>query len=350
MLRRIVRNLGGGIASSFSGAVLSACAVLAVPFLALTALELPAAAIDRIAAPLSGYLEPVGTASPRSAAVGKPAQDGWQARLTRLVRPVVRTHSATPSLTSTRVAGASGGSERNVPDQSTADGGATWITDWSDGPVDTPASDAPTSGGSAGDGGHEGNDGTGPSEQSAPPGADGGDEQGASGGSGGGDGGTEAPEGDAGASLPSGGHGSDGDTSGDEDAGVAAGGAGGDSSSGDTGRSSDSQSPESQAGPASETGTAASSPDGGDAPAGQDESSVPGDGHGNEDAPGNSGNALGHNKDDKEKKEKQDKNEDAPGNSGNAPGHNKDDEDADPDESPGNSANAPGHNKLHTSS
>ena len=54
MLRRISRNPDGGVRSSLSGAILPGCASLVVPLLAVTALELPAAAIDRIAAPLLG--------------------------------------------------------------------------------------------------------------------------------------------------------------------------------------------------------------------------------------------------------------------------------------------------------
>ena len=54
MLRRIFRNRDGGVGSSLSGAILPGCASLVVPLLAITALELPAAAIDRMAAPLLG--------------------------------------------------------------------------------------------------------------------------------------------------------------------------------------------------------------------------------------------------------------------------------------------------------
>ena len=54
MLRRIFRNRDGGVGSSLSSAILPGCASLVVPLLAVTALELPAAAIDRIAAPLLG--------------------------------------------------------------------------------------------------------------------------------------------------------------------------------------------------------------------------------------------------------------------------------------------------------
>ena len=55
MLRRIFRNPDGGVGSSLSGAILPACASLVVPLLAVTALELPAAAIDRIASPVLGH-------------------------------------------------------------------------------------------------------------------------------------------------------------------------------------------------------------------------------------------------------------------------------------------------------
>ena len=53
MLRRVTRSSNGRI-GPFSGAILPACAALLVPLLAATALELPAAAIDRIASPLLG--------------------------------------------------------------------------------------------------------------------------------------------------------------------------------------------------------------------------------------------------------------------------------------------------------
>ena len=51
MVRRIVRIADEGIGHSLSGIVFPGCAVLVVPLLAVTALELPAAAVDRIAAP-----------------------------------------------------------------------------------------------------------------------------------------------------------------------------------------------------------------------------------------------------------------------------------------------------------
>ncbi len=54
MLRRIFKNPDGGVGPSLSGVILPGCASLIVPILAVTALELPAAAIDRIAAPLLG--------------------------------------------------------------------------------------------------------------------------------------------------------------------------------------------------------------------------------------------------------------------------------------------------------
>ena len=53
MLRRITRSSNGRV-GPFSGAILPACATLLVPLLAAFALELPAAAIDRIAAPVLG--------------------------------------------------------------------------------------------------------------------------------------------------------------------------------------------------------------------------------------------------------------------------------------------------------
>ena len=55
MLRRIFRNPDGRVGSSLSGAILPGCASLVVPLLAVTALELPAAAIDRIASPVLGH-------------------------------------------------------------------------------------------------------------------------------------------------------------------------------------------------------------------------------------------------------------------------------------------------------
>ena len=54
MLRRVFKNPDGGVGRSLSGVILPGCASLIVPILAVTSLELPAAAIDRIAAPLLG--------------------------------------------------------------------------------------------------------------------------------------------------------------------------------------------------------------------------------------------------------------------------------------------------------
>ena len=51
MLRRIFKNPDGG---SISSMLLPGCASLVVPILAVTALEIPAAAIDKIAAPVLG--------------------------------------------------------------------------------------------------------------------------------------------------------------------------------------------------------------------------------------------------------------------------------------------------------
>ena len=84
MLRRIFRNRDGGVGSSLSSAILPGCASLVVPLLAVTALELPAAAIDRMAAPL------LGRAGGGASLFAPPAAIQRERRLERDVRPVRR--------------------------------------------------------------------------------------------------------------------------------------------------------------------------------------------------------------------------------------------------------------------
>ena len=147
MLRRIFKNRDGGVGSSLSSAILPGCASLVVPLLAVTALELPAAAIDRMAAPLLGragggasLLAPPAASSASGSsngASGPYGAYGAAAGVTpfdpRFVGPLA-SESSPASASATRRA--RGGDPATGYGQS-------WITDWSDSPMDTPHSDDP---------------------------------------------------------------------------------------------------------------------------------------------------------------------------------------------------------------
>ncbi len=147
MLRRIFRNRDGGVGSSLSGAILPGCASLVVPLLAVTALELPAAAIDRMAAPLLGRS---GAGASLFAPPAATSASGELVRDVRRIRPV-RRHRGSRGLSIRRFVGSlASQSSRARPRPSalaaatSATGyGRSWVTDWSDSPMDTPHSDDP---------------------------------------------------------------------------------------------------------------------------------------------------------------------------------------------------------------
>ena len=170
MLRRIFRNRDGGVGSSLSSAILPGCASLVVPLLAVTALELPAAAIDRMAAPLLGR-SGVG-ASLFAPAAATSANGGWSGesgpygpyRATDGVMPFdprfVGSLGSESAAASATLRAHGGGSATGS--------GQSWITDWSDTPMDMPHSDDPgdddASGGASTAGGEGGAGGSGSSQ------------------------------------------------------------------------------------------------------------------------------------------------------------------------------------------
>ena len=292
MLRRISTNSDRGVGRSISSAILPACASLVVPLLVATALELPAAAIDRVAAPILGRTDRVANLQRPIAAqgsVGAPRRSyvtvgGRQAASGRLsVSPAVSSTSAVPAVFATAVEGPSAGN----------------TDDWSASAYDPPDSNEPL----------DPVGGPGPSDPPAPgrrPGPDGPE----------GDGGGRAAVGPAAPSQPG-----DAPDDGDWSAAPPAdpNGAATDDPAG-AGVDQDSDEEITDASPSSPQ---ESPPDGG-TDAGTSGAGDTGNAGDSGSAPGNSGNAPGHSDDG------------SPGDSENAPGH-------DDDSSPGNSENAPGH-------
>ncbi len=170
MLRRIGKSPDGRFKHSVSGLVLPGCASLIVPLLAATALELPAAAIDRIAAPLLGRSEELGDivppASPQGPRWGGDAAPGTNGSL---VPPGLFGAGALGLEASAQ----SGGAPFVLPtDGPTGDGeGLPWH-EWTDGMPEPPAADSPAGGpqedtpGSGDEGGSDG--GVGPTDDGDP--------------------------------------------------------------------------------------------------------------------------------------------------------------------------------------
>ena len=313
---RRISNSDRGVKHSISSAILPGCASLVVPLLVATALELPAAAIDRIAAPILGRTDPV-------------------ANLQRLVAqgPAGGTRGSFVTVGGTTAAGHAGAGPLSILSASAAsrlpvgvavagDGAASKTDDWSTSPF------APPDPAEQGDEGPAGDPGT--SDPSEP-------DTGSAGASP--SGGAEGDPSGPGSVSPRGDGSDDGPpvdppfTDSDEQTTTDSGDAGatGGSGTGDEDTSSLMSSPPLPADPSAVLdevmGASTDDPGTGGADGPESVSSASGDAQGDDDSPDHSGNAHGHN-------------DGSPGNSGNAPGHNKD-----YDGSPGNSGNAPGHNK-----
>lgn len=246
MLRRITSTLDGRFGHSLTGVVLPACAALAVPLLALSALELPAAAVDRIAAPVLGYeAEAFAAGRPPAAQtsrVGGPERVASRngRRVSELRRDTVRGSTAPASIT----ASAKARPEDGGSFQGGGDGTGSRVDDWTD-TASNPSLADPTE---PRPGGDEGGD----PDRTSPPGG----------------GGPPAPDG---GEAPGGGSG---------------------------GPSEDADIPPQQPGGGEED----DAPEGGDGSSGEggEAPTPPAGGEDDEESPGNSGNAPGHNKDDDE--------------------------------------------------
>src|SRR5688572_29181197 len=175
MLRRMSNSSDGRVRSSLSGAILPGCASLVVPLLAMTALELPASAIDRIAAPMLGragngasLFRPPAATTASGSSYG--THDMLRAFDRRGVLDAVSAGTlAAPPASSVAAARASE-SSRAIDARGGGDGGgvSSWIEDWSDAPMDPSDDDAPGDNGDPGRG--SAGEGTG---TSGVPGADG---------------------------------------------------------------------------------------------------------------------------------------------------------------------------------
>ena len=165
MLRRIFKNPDGGVGPSLSGVILPGCASLIVPILAVTALELPAAAIDRIAAPLLGR-------SSQIASLFRPpfAQSAIGDTLPPYVTAdeLVAAGAVRPSAFSGDAVGARR-AEYHPLGEAPEVGATPWVDDWSDTPMDSPRPGFPEGDGDPGGGAADipasgdqgGNDGSG---------------------------------------------------------------------------------------------------------------------------------------------------------------------------------------------